>query len=90
MAATLTYEQEIIANQRGKQIKVIFGADSATADVPTGLSLVKNAYFAPFNGCAQPTFKFNSTVAGVATAGTIGISSATSAGSGILVVYGLS
>lgn len=89
MAATVSsIANGSAGNQRTHKLKVTFGTNSATADVATNLQKVSYAIVNPLEGSAAPSMRFNSGVAGTAVAGTIALSSGTSAGSYIVVAYG--
>lgn len=89
MAATISHIADgVQGNQRTVKKKVTFGADSATADVDTGLSRVSYAVVNPLEGAAAPSMRFNSGVAGTAIAGTLALHSGTSAASYIVVAFG--
>lgn len=89
MAATVSHiAYSVAGNQRNETYKVTFGTNSATADLPTGLNKVAYALVSPLEGSAMPSARYNSAVAGTATAGTIALHSGTSAGSYIVVAYG--
>lgn len=89
MAATISHIGNGSAgDQRYTKYKVTFGASSATADLPTNLQKVAYAIVNCLEGSAMPSMRFNSGVAGTATAGNIAFSSGTSAGSYVIVAYG--
>lgn len=89
MAATVSHiADSVMGNQRVEKLKVTLGANSATGDVQTNLSTVSFAMIAPLEGSAYPSMRYNSGVAGTATAGLIALHSGTSAGSYVVVAYG--
>lgn len=89
MAETISHIVDSVkGNHRVVVKKVTNGANSNTADVPTGLNYVDYCIVTPLIGAAMPSVAVNSTVAGTATLGTIGLKSGTSAASYHVVAYG--
>lgn len=78
----------VMGNYRVVVQNVTQGANSATADVPTGLNFVEFATYQEYKAGAHMSIVKNQTVAGTATLGTVALTSGTSAGSGQLISYG--
>lgn len=88
MATVSHIANGVMGNQRNQTIKVTFNTSSATADVQTNLGKVSFCIVNPLQGSAMPSMRFNSGVAGTATAGLIAFTSGTSAGSYIVTAFG--
>lgn len=89
MAATISHiANGVMGDVRYQKLKVTFGADSATADVPTNLGTVGWPVIVPLEGSAFPSARINSGVAGTALAGNVALHSGTSAGSYFVIAYG--
>ena len=89
MATTVSHILNgVMGDVRYQKLKVTFGADSATADVPTNLGTVGWYTVTPLQGSAVPSGRINSGVAGTALAGNVALHSGTSAGSYIVIGFG--
>lgn len=89
MATTVSHILNgVMGDVRYQKLKVTFGADSATADVPTNLGTVGWPSITPLQGSAMPSARINSGVGNTALAGNIALHSGTSAGSYIVIAYG--